>query len=333
MSGQAKDFWMPHEQESLMTPADHETQADLEHTSLSQFIEDIDRRSNTTQHDFGNDGSITLTQMRGDNEASSKRALVLFYPYGNGSTPAMKLRGRVYQAYLGDDRQVVSVPNNMFMKPTYTLSENVPPTHAVAQNTVRALQEVGIEEVDVVGESLGAMFGSFALLAAYDHLDVKSASLKDAPNTVDRSDKQLKKDFQGKGTENLQKLNQVIHMTGLPALVDAQHAHGGFRAIPQMLGLARFQLGAMYGPNAQLRPSMAERTFVDTLVASPVATQLGSHLQIVRYESSAICTPEIETDLASHGLLENLVTVKYLGHEGTDHVVMNALLNRTAIAS
>jgi pimeloyl-ACP methyl ester carboxylesterase len=330
MSSQAKELWIPHEQEPLMTAADYNTHEVLARTDLHSFLEDIDRRSAVVRHEFGDDGSVTFKDMRGDDEASPERALLLLNPFGNGDTPSMQLRARVYQAFLADDRRVISVPNNMFMKTVYELPEGSEPTAALAQNVVRGLVKHGITQVDVIGESQGGQVGA-EVLAYDDEIEIMSVSLKDPPNTVKRTDKQLRQDFQGKGVENLRKLNQVIRMTGLPALVDAQHAHGGVRAVPQMLGLVRFQMGAMSRINTRLSKSMTERSFVPTLAYGPAVTRLGSHLQVVRYEDSAICAPEIAEDMALQSLTGNLVSIRYLGHEGTDHIVLNALLNRAAI--
>lgn len=331
MSGQARELWIPDQYQHLVNGEDHALLEKLQAMSLRTFMDDIDAHSTVTHQEFDDDGFITFHDMRGQQEANPAHALVELRPFGNGDSPAMLIRDRVYQALLGDQYRVLAVPNNTLFHHTYDVPHGHDAPVVVARKIIHGLVRQGIESVILSGESQGAMLGGYIMALAKDDLEIVSVSLKDAPDTVERTVKQLQKDFQGKGVENLQALNQVIRMTGLPALVRAQSAGSGLSVIRQAFGLLTFQAGAMSRENKHMQEAMTRRTFVQNLAASALLPALGDHAQVIRYGNSAICTPEIEADMIEHGIADRLATVRHLGHEGTDHVVLNALFNRAAV--
>lgn len=326
----APELWLTQQYAHLMTAADYELHDELAVMSLSEMMDDVTDRLATGTFQLGDEGYLRLHEMRAADEATSKQAALLFLPYGNGFSPGMRVRSAVYQRFFPEGMRLLVVGNNTLGETAYDLPQEGNAAQQLARKTMHAVARLGIEKVHVIGESQGAMVGAFLLDVARDELEVASFSLKDAPNTVERTEKQLLKDFQGDGLDALRALNIAISHAGLPALVRAQRSGGGLDAVPQAIGMARFGLGSLRATNKRMHAAMTERSFVDAL-RSANAAEFGAHGQVVRYGESLVCTDEIYTDLGAAGLRDLLTEVRYYGHEGTDQVILNALLNRRAM--
>lgn len=339
---------LPPVYQEAFTDRDRKVHENLAHTSLNQFMEEMEQAQIHTLN-FDKDHRIRFVDIRSDDESNPAEAIVMPLPFGNGYAPAMHIRALAMQGLLNEPKRVLMFPNNDHKNAWYEMPnehtlaqyithENNPLTMStrelLSETIIRAVDRLGVGQVDIVGYSQGATIGATVLARSANHLDTTSAMLGEPANVESRTPKQLQKDFQGDGFKALNALNQAINDSAIPALTEAQHSSSGLiTLIRQLSTLAKFGISSKLATNKQLHNAMTGEDFVDDLVRAESIGNLpdSRHMLIARMATSLICTPNLDERLNESGLSEHLEVIEGYGHEGGDNVILHALMARSAI--
>ncbi len=200
-------------------------------------------------------------------EEQGLNPIVHLLPHTQTSTPHMQIRSAILgETQANGPRKVITVPNNNFLvksdvKEKFENGDFSPYGELVAI----ALEHYGIKKVDVVGYSLGASTGASVVersLGEHSTFEVGHAWLGDPPNTVERTPKQLQKDFKGDGWSEIDKFLRTVAESEYQPYIDAIGSKGPF-----ILDLLEFAMASQYPCNKALQKGMATDSFVGTLQA------------------------------------------------------------------
>lgn len=258
-------------------------------------------------------------------EVDDSKAIIVNNPFANGPRAAqMTLRAMMLQKVIGNGQH----PLMLFYENTKKdLAYGLTPWEMsmVDRGNFRSIAEQRAEAVDhlypdaekiVVGYSLGATIG--ALLAG--RVDASHAVLADAPNTRNRTPKQLQKAFQAGG---LGDLNRAITASNMPVLSELSGVTStGKTTLRQLRSIAGFGLATLHAPNPAVKRGMTRDTFITDLAEIPAETDV----TIARAEDSAILTRDDIDRVRRAAVADRFVTLEGFGHGAGDCITLMAEL-------
>lgn len=248
--------------------------------------------------------------------------IVHLLPHTQSSTPHMQIRSAILGETQADGpRKVITVPNNNFgawnaVKAKFNKGDFSPYGELVAI----ALEHYGIEKVDVVGYSLGASIGASVIersLGEHSTFEVGHAWLGDPPNTVERTHKQLQKDFKGEGWSEIGTFLRTVAESEYQPYIDAIGSKGTF-----LVDLLEFAIASQYPCNRALQKGMATDSFVGTMQAISDRHWSDLYVTIARAQDSRITPVEPLNKIMTmrHNPTLFTETIQGGGHERGDQV-------------
>jgi hypothetical protein len=237
---------------------------------------------------------------------------------------------------------LIIFPNNTFSTADVQLSEPKQPMvekgdfSPLAERQFRTLDKLGITRWSRYGYSQDAAVGACALAlnAKHGYFDIGPSELAEAPNTMTRSFKQIRKDFMADG---IGPLNKAVNDSAVPALSKAQHARGGLDAVPQLIGFARYGMGTIRRENKAIQTGFTKPHFWFD-ISQALAHDEDLKIHVTQAANSKIMPADKMQNAAQ--LKEQIfpgrfdyLTIEGYGHELGDNIVAFALLGKLALQS
>lgn len=255
-------------------------------------------------------------------EEQGLNPIVHLLPHTQTSTPHMQIRSAILgETQANGPRKVLTVPNNNFgapghLKAKFENGDFSPYGELVAI----ALEHYGIKKVDVVGYSLGASTGASVIersLGEHSTFEVGHAWLGDPPNTVERTSKQLQKDFKGEGWSEIDTFLRTVAESEYQPYIDAIGSKGVF-----LIDLLEFAVGSQYPCNRALQKGMATDSFMGTMQRISDRHWSDLYVTLARAENSRITLVEPLNKIMTmrHNPTLFTETIKGGGHERGDQV-------------
>lgn len=278
---------------------------------------------------------------RGRPDYDATKAVVHLYPYANGMDPHMRIRSKLLQDSLIEKKQLIAFPHNTLKNNYYFLSpkdkEKVRHSNfdPLSDIVMRSLDRAGVEEIDIVGYSLGGDIGANLLKRAKitGTFAVNSVMLGEPTRIVSRSKRQLSRDFREGGFGNFV---QAVKDSDLPVLEDAQGVRTKKQFPKVAASLAGFAISTIQNKeNRVIKDGMAasgsnySKFFWD---ATRFPSSVDIRHSIFAYGAYSKIVPEDVIKNTSRCLKDwfTIVELPY-GHEAADNVVLHALLAKKAI--
>lgn len=279
-------------------------------------------------------------------DADESHWLVMPHPFANGLTPHMVLRGMAVQRSIGNGKHpILLLPNNDSKTHAYSLSnedrqrmmgsgDNLDPT-PLTDKLVAAIASVTGSEATPLSV---LAYSQAAVLAPHlaPHLNVENMLVAEAPNSNQlRDEKELKKDFVGKGLENLRALNRAVLDAKLVSLADFLNVQKNGRvSLKQLIGLSSTLRASLLPENKILQKLMAGGSH-DTDLISMMKSNPDIALTVARAEHSKIFKENFFSYYIQKLAQFNVTSavLEGYGHEAADNIVQFAQLGRLACKS
>lgn len=288
------------------------------------------------------DDTAGFVDLRPKDDHDEKSALVVPLPYANDWGVNMATRTRLLQESLPEAMRVVVFPNNVVgERRLYTMSrENRDELRRkgsfewLAKKQMRSLEDAGVERVHYFGYSQGASVGAAALRAGTRDgaWDIGNSGLFEAPNSVERTAWQLRRDFM-----SAPNFNNAVNESAIPLLSEEQRSRGGLDVPLQALRFGRFGASALLGVNRSIQAAFGQARFIDDI-------EIASHRMSESGESMLTVGAGVKSRIMPAAALEKLdefrgsapalrvMRVDGYGHELGDNIVAHALLARAALS-
>jgi len=317
------ELWLPSGYDSQMTNADRETHEQLAHTSLDDFVAGMPEPSAMV---LANGQEVRYVDLPGEDDPN--RAVVVNLPFGNAYTPAMHIRIKTMQRFLDPSPRVLVFPNNTVGDKYYELKglDLQFPLISLSKKILETTAKAGVGQLNIVGDSQGASVGGAMLSEAGDDFDLGAGHSLREPVSK-RGKLALKIAFMKSGL----KLNKAINDSAIPALSEAQYSRGGSDNARQLFMFTKVAKDAGLPANVALHRALSIDRFARGI--ADVEPEAQRKINIVRMAASYICGRELDDELERYGFKGSLTVVDSYGHEGSDNVVLAALLTREHLAA
>lgn len=269
--------------------------------------------------------------------ADETDALVVALPFASGWAVNRYLRARMAHALSAPDKRLIILPGSSIGQESITLTSSNTELVAngdispIAEMDARLLDSLGISSVALVGYSFGAMRVANGASVIGQSAEVTNIGVFDPPNGVDRTPKQLQKDFQKSGLDTFV---EAVKDADIPALAaDFGITEKTKQFSPRVLkDVVRFGLSSLTGVNPALRLAMASDSLTSDVSD---ALDIAQSVLLVNAKQSAILPSESALEIAQElkrrkGFSHVEVAGKY-GHEMGDNILVHGLLARLAL--
>ncbi|MDB5161187.1 MAG: hypothetical protein JWO96_567 [Candidatus Saccharibacteria bacterium] len=263
----------------------------------------------------------------------NSEAILLELPFANGWAPHMYLRARYLQAVAAPDQRVIVFPQSTISETAYDFTGfqldqikqgDVTP---IAERQARLVRTLGIGRASIIGYSGGGMNAAVLSEVLADEVSVLSVGVFEPPNVVDRTAKQLTKDFKASGFSYLQAAKDAE----IPALVEALGKSPVSWKV--LKGTTNFGVSTLLRGNKELKEGMAHNNLSHTL-ALALLHQPGLGVTLANAEHSKV-SPKIKMSAQANTLSPfgnvNHITVEGYDHGMGDNIVVHGLLGKAAV--
>jgi hypothetical protein len=280
------------------------------------------------------EGASAYAQLLGRG-GENNRAIVMPLPIANDWGTNMAIRTGLLRSAMPDGPRIIVFPNNsLHDRHVYDLTDAERQKIAkgdfapVAEKQFRTLDALGVTEVQYFGYSQGGSVGAAALrlVAEKGHFKAGASGLYEAPNAIDRTGKQLQRDFMSGGD-----LNKAVRDAAIPALAESQRARGGLDTLPQYWMFAQFGISTLLRDNRAVQAGFCHDRFADDIT---VAVERGTTLTVGAGKESRIMPDSAFgplVQLAAKYPSLQIECVPGYGHEMGDNIVLFGLLARAAL--
>lgn len=264
-------------------------------------------------------------------------ALVVALPFASGWAVNRYLRARMAHALAAPDKRLIILPGASIGQESIELTNSNTELVAngdispIAEMDARLLSSLGISSVALVGYSFGAMRVANSASVIGQSAEVTNIGVFDPPNAVERTPKQLQKDFQ---KSRLGDFVDAVRDADIPALsADFGITESTKQISPRVLkDVVRFGLSSLTGVNPALRRAMASDSLTSDVSD---ALDVAQSVLLVNAEQSAILPTESAKEVAQElkrrkGFSHVEVAGKY-GHEMGDNILVHGLLAKFAL--
>lgn len=303
--------------------------------SLEKLLQDMPEVKSAPVDDHT---ELLYVDMPAIEDGDSSEAVVLSLPHANGWKPHMYLRARYLQEAAAPEKRLIVLPNNTLGDRAYTLDDEElervesGDLRPIAEQQARLILQLGIGRVSLMGYSLGAMDAAVLAKVLKDDAELVTIGVFEAPNVMERSDKELRKGFTAPG---LGGLARAVKESQIPALSEAMKKRKVAWDILKF-GLATEKWSPFADPanKALLGAMQKDRLFRDLRPALNAQPEVG--LVLAAAEHSLITPPEqlyfhYEQTKNDHNNGDMLAVSGY-GHEMGDNIVVHALLGKASLS-
>lgn len=313
--------------------ATHERLAAMNKTDMHAYLamNDVQR--------FPDPQTAAFVDLRHD-DADPTHAIVVPAPFANDWGVNLGIRMRLLHESMPFPTRLVVFPNNICSQPAYDLErkhkqrmKEIGTFEPIAGLQLRTLEKLGITRVQYMGYSQGASVGAAALriLSRGGGITPGDSGLFEAPNVVERSALQLRRDFMG--TDGFA---EVVNQSGIPMLSEEQCTRGGMDTVRQAARIACFGANSMLPVNRAIFAAFRHARFIDDIEIATFKLQGSAHLTVGRGTNSTIVPSQAMQAMKWRAALDNdrglrPVEVLGYGHEMADNILIHTLLARMAL--
>jgi pimeloyl-ACP methyl ester carboxylesterase len=276
-----------------------------------------------------------------DKDFDPTKAIVSFFPIANDLGKNMGLRHLMLQRSLPVPTQIVGFPHNTFQEPNVYELAGTDRRELAAGNMaplidrqLQTLRKLGIEEVQVIGDSIGSTIAAQFMGRAGERsaLKIGHSVLFEPVNVLERSVDELEGNMRRGG---LQSFLNAVNESGVPLYSKIQHTRGGLDYLPLGRLLLQFSRNGRLPDMQALAAGMTNDRFIWDILG---ALRYTPHMEVTlgRGERS-LMTPG-HSALALRDQLQamypnrvHMYSAVGRGHEITNHLPTFVLVARAAM--